>query len=312
MAMTKAAQNKTARKNERISVAVVTRDRSALLAKTLESIARQTVMPDEVVVVDNASIDDTRKMVKSFESNLPILYLYCEEIGVNAARNCALKNSTGDVLLFTDDDAEAEPEWVEEMSKSLKKHPDAAAIVGVKGNLFPYHFTACLVQFTRRSLSMLRDRDKEFVLSPTIVDTCNIAIRRAIVMGKGLSFDNTLVKGGDRHFGHQMFDNSLKVMFCETSIVLHRWPLTMAEYFKMRYSSGQMKIYLQDRAGGENRYKSVTRHWGLIDIVGHAWGAAGVFSFPVKLAFLFFVGAGQVWNVVGYIMARIEKSRGKK
>jgi hypothetical protein len=85
----------------------------------------------------------------------------------------------------------------------------------------------------------------------------------------------------------------------------------MAEYFKMRYSSGQMKIHLQDRAG-ENQYKSVTRRWGLAEIVGHAWDAARPFSFPVKLAFLFFVGAGQGWNVVGYVRARLERNRSKK
>jgi len=293
---------------DRISVAIVTRNRAQLLANALTRLKQQTLMPDEVLVVDNASTDNTYEMVESFKPDLPVKYVLCPEIGVNAARNSALSNSTGDILVFTDDDGEAEPDWLQETAKMFFKHPEASAVVGVKDNLFPENFAATLLQFTLRDLSMARDHIGEAVISPTIVDTCNFAIRREEVINKGLRFDTSYVNGGDRDFGRQMIEHGFKIVFCETSIVLHSWPKSISEYFRTRFYSGRMKVSIQ-RSSKKGGVSLATNRFGPVKIVCLAWKSASSFSVPLRFAFLFLIAIGQLWNITGHL---IEKRKQKK
>ncbi len=288
---------------EKISVAIVTRNRAQLLANALTSLKQQTLMPDEVVVVDNASTDNTYEMAESFKPDLPIKYVLCPEIGVNPARNSALSNSDGDILAFTDDDAEADSRWLQETAHMFLKRPDASAVVGVKDNLFPENFVATLVQFTRRDLSMARDRIGETVISPTIVDTCNLAVRKDDVINKGLKFDKSYVKGGDRDFGRQIIEHGLNVVFCQTSIVRHRWPKSLSDYFRMRFYSGTMKVGIH-RSSEKGGVSLATKRFGPFKIAFMAWQAASSFSVLLRIAFLFLVAFGQLWTVAGHFIEK--------
>ena len=286
--------------NTRLSVAIVTFNRSQLLRNSLFRIKQQTHLPDEVIVIDNASTDNTRKIAEYFMEFLPVKYVYWQERGVNAARNCAITNCTGDILVFTDDDAEAEPNWLQEICIMFQKHPDATAVVGVKENLFPENFTASLIQFTKRDLSMARDRDGEIVISPTLVDTCNLAVKTAVICEKGLLFNTTYLKGGDRDFGHQMFELGLKVVFCEKAIVRHYWPKSIISYFRLRYSSGIVKALLQQRADNAGLSLS-TKRWSPARIALFAWDRASSFSVIHRIAFLLLIVLGQIVNKIAYL-----------
>jgi glycosyltransferase involved in cell wall biosynthesis len=295
----------------KLSIAIVTRNRGHLSVNTLSSLKRQSKVPDEILVVDNASTDNTRNLVERISINLPMKYVFCSEIGVNAARNTAIAHSTGDILAFIDDDAEAEPYWLEELFAMFQKYSDATAVVGLKENMFPGNFVATLIQFTMRNVSMARDRDGELVLSPTIVDSCNLALKRKVILDRGIFFDNTFIGGGDRHFGHQLFQFDLKVYFCETAIVRHRWPKTFRKYFRMRHWSGMITATLQGKLGTE-AFSSATIQWGPLKVAQLAWETASFFPFSYRVAFLLLVAIGQIFNKVGFISTKRKIDRLKR
>ena len=85
-----------------ISVLIPVRDGAAYLAEAIESALSQTLEPDEVVVVDDGSQDDTREVATSFGSN--VAYVRQDPAGSGAARNRAVDASTGDLLAFLDAD----------------------------------------------------------------------------------------------------------------------------------------------------------------------------------------------------------------
>jgi len=100
-----------------VSVIIATRDRSALLAQTLDALATQRWPRDrfEIVVADNGSTDDTRSVVEAFAARTAapaVLYLYVAEPGKSFAVNAAIGRSRGDLLAFTDDDVLPEPAWI--------------------------------------------------------------------------------------------------------------------------------------------------------------------------------------------------------
>ena len=101
------------------SILIVTRNRASDLAQTLRAM-RLVHIPDclkvELIVIDNGSTDDTCEVVKTCDTGkLPLRYIHEPQVGQSVGRNRGMAESTGDVILFTDDDVRPPPEWVGKM-----------------------------------------------------------------------------------------------------------------------------------------------------------------------------------------------------
>lgn len=103
-----------------ISVAIITNNRALLLKQCLQSLVNQTRKPDEVIVVDNASTDSTKKIVQAFKHTLRLRYFYTTRQGYSHNRNLAIKKSKFPTIAWIDDDCTAFPDWLLEIEKSLR------------------------------------------------------------------------------------------------------------------------------------------------------------------------------------------------
>jgi glycosyltransferase involved in cell wall biosynthesis len=116
-----------------ISVVICTKDRAEELRLTLKSISVCVIPGDthvEVLVVDNGSTDHTKKV--ALEADLQtkkLRYLYEPLRGKGNAYNCGIRNSSGDIILFTDDDVRVPKNWIAEMSTAISP-ADLAAVQG--------------------------------------------------------------------------------------------------------------------------------------------------------------------------------------
>jgi glycosyltransferase involved in cell wall biosynthesis len=118
-----------------ISVIIATRNRAYWLADTLQSLSRQTRPADEIIVVDNASEDNSREVVSSFQDKLPIKYLYEGKKGIPYARNCGATAARGDIVAFVDDDTVTDENWLKYIEMPFIRDPN----IGVVGGLIkPY------------------------------------------------------------------------------------------------------------------------------------------------------------------------------
>lgn len=116
-----------------ISVAVCTFNRAASLSRTLISFValRPPVHADwELLVIDNNSSDNTMEVALSFDSQLPLRYMFEGEQGLSAARNRALKEFKGDLLLFTDDDVVVDTLWLAAFDAAAQRYPLAGYFGG--------------------------------------------------------------------------------------------------------------------------------------------------------------------------------------
>jgi glycosyltransferase involved in cell wall biosynthesis len=114
----------------RISVVIPTRNRCHLLRELLEALTRQARLPDEVLVVDNDSQDQTPDVVRQFATQLPITYLHERERGAGAARNRGIREAAGDVLAFTDDDCIPDRQWLHFIELSFLRDPSIGMVAG--------------------------------------------------------------------------------------------------------------------------------------------------------------------------------------
>jgi GT2 family glycosyltransferase len=110
-----------------ISVVVVTWNRRELLRACLASLARQTHPRFEVVVVDNGSGDGSADMVLELAESYPVplrLIANSSNRGYCAANNQGVAASQAELVALLNNDAEAEPGWLEALEAVIRLHDD--------------------------------------------------------------------------------------------------------------------------------------------------------------------------------------------
>ena len=114
-----------------ISVIIPTYKRDWALPYSLGSLKEQSHVPDEVVVVLQPSNNESEKIIEKFSSSLNINLVIKRKTNVTDAVSVGIKASQGDILLFLDDDAIAEKNWVEKYLRIFKMLPDAGGVTGI-------------------------------------------------------------------------------------------------------------------------------------------------------------------------------------
>ncbi|MEO8078754.1 MAG: glycosyltransferase [Acidobacteriota bacterium] len=106
------------------SVVIATYDRAADLRATLASLA--ALRPDgpwEVLVVDNNSPDDTRRVVEEAARTFPVElhYLFEREQGRSPALNAGIQAARGAIIATTDDDVRVPADWLNRAAEGLER-----------------------------------------------------------------------------------------------------------------------------------------------------------------------------------------------
>jgi glycosyltransferase involved in cell wall biosynthesis len=112
----------------RVTVVICTRQRAASLRRTLLSIVDQARESGaEIIVVDNASTDDTAAVVHAFAS---VRYVREDHLGLCRARNRGWREAGTPVIAFLDDDAVAAPGWMAAVRGAFADGDPAVGCVG--------------------------------------------------------------------------------------------------------------------------------------------------------------------------------------
>lgn len=122
-----------------VSVVVCTYNRAQLLADCLRSLVKQSINKRyyEVLVVDNNSTDNTERVVNRFSRNHPNIRLIMEKKqGLSYARNRGWKEARGKYVAYIDDDAIADPDWVNQIVGFAKIHPRVNVFGGPYSRFF--------------------------------------------------------------------------------------------------------------------------------------------------------------------------------
>jgi glycosyltransferase involved in cell wall biosynthesis/GT2 family glycosyltransferase len=109
-----------------VSVVICTYNRVDSLRLALESLRQQTYRPFEIVVVCGPCTDRTEEMLGSFGDDLKVLHN--EQPNLSVSRNFGIAAAGGDIVAFLDDDAVADPTWLEDLVPEFDD--DEVAAVG--------------------------------------------------------------------------------------------------------------------------------------------------------------------------------------
>jgi glycosyltransferase involved in cell wall biosynthesis len=135
-----------------ISALVPTRNRSAPLLRTLESLAQQTVQPIEMIVIDGSDDEETATICSTQILGLitQIRYYRATAIGAAAQRNQAIGHATQAVIWLMDDDILLEVDCLQRLWDSLHSDPDLGGVNAMITNqryLLPGRISRALFRF---------------------------------------------------------------------------------------------------------------------------------------------------------------------
>jgi glycosyltransferase involved in cell wall biosynthesis len=101
------------------------------LVDAIRSMRIQRRRPDQLIVVIDHNEELLRRVQSTFPSDVTV-FSNAEVTGLSGARNTGVRGATSDVVAFLDDDAEADPGWLEELLAQYLAH-----IVGAGGAVLP-------------------------------------------------------------------------------------------------------------------------------------------------------------------------------
>jgi GT2 family glycosyltransferase/glycosyltransferase involved in cell wall biosynthesis len=114
----------------RLSVVVPSYGRPEILERCLEGLAAQERQPDECIVVARADDEATHRAAHESRVRPAPVVTGVPKPGLVAALNAGLDRATGDVVVFTDDDAIAHPDWLARIERTFQDEPDVGAVGG--------------------------------------------------------------------------------------------------------------------------------------------------------------------------------------
>jgi glucosyl-dolichyl phosphate glucuronosyltransferase len=129
-----------------LSAIIPTKNRSCELAAVIRDLLNQTLLPSEIVVIDQSANDTGRCLVMNLFDGVPqavresvrLRYVLDTSIsGLSTARNHSMDIVAGDVWLFLDDDVELEKNFLEEIIAVFRERPRVAAVGGMITNYAP-------------------------------------------------------------------------------------------------------------------------------------------------------------------------------
>jgi len=116
---------------EKISVIICTKDRPEALNECLDSLLDNTLLPFEILIIDQSETLDSKEKAKNLTERAPfITYIQNPQKGVSSSKNLGIKHSHGTVIAFTDDDCIVSTNWIKNAVEEFSIDPRICCIVG--------------------------------------------------------------------------------------------------------------------------------------------------------------------------------------
>jgi GT2 family glycosyltransferase len=146
-----------------VTVAIATLDRPERLRRCVSAILAGSVLPSEIVIVDQSADEATATMVEAanWADRLPIRYLRQSRLGLAASRNLAIEHASQPIVAFTDDDCVPDSGWLATLLAAFEDGDSPDVVTGAvlpleaeNGALHPVSTRTCRTRALYRGRSL--------------------------------------------------------------------------------------------------------------------------------------------------------------
>jgi GT2 family glycosyltransferase len=227
------------------TIAVCTRNRTDDLKLCLDALMKLNDKGQEILIVDNApSNDSTRQLVAQYPS---VRYVREERKGLDVARNRAIAEASNDIVVFTDDDALPDADWLDK----IVPHFDDPLVMCVTGMTMPLEqetkaqeaiedYSPFAKGFFLKRFSFTKAHP---LSTGNIGAGANMAVRKTLINEIG-GFDEALdagtptQSGGDHEFFARILLAGYHIIYEPTAMSWHRHRRTWEEAVKAVHGYG--------------------------------------------------------------------------
>ncbi|HEV7950707.1 MAG TPA: glycosyltransferase family 2 protein [Glaciihabitans sp.] len=156
----------------RMSVVIPVLDDAPMLEVCLRTLHEQTRRPDEIIVVDNGSVDNSAAIAHAAGARV----VREDRPGITAAAARGFDEATGEIIARCDADSQLPPNWLERIEMTLAANPDAVAITG-PGRF--YDLTATANRFAQVLYVNAYFMSMRAALGNNVLFGSNCAVRRS-------------------------------------------------------------------------------------------------------------------------------------
>lgn len=235
--------------NPEVSVIIPTYNRSDLLQLTIKSVQAQTFRDLEIIIIDDGSKDDTRRVVEGLQNiDQRIVYIYQENRGLPSARNIGIKNSHGKYIAFLDSDDLWKPEKIEKQLLIFNQNQDIEAVyvnfinIDFRGDLMDPYIPSTDPYFQLFSLY-----EKLLYFCAVVGSGSSVMAKRTAIIRTG-DFDETLCSAEDWDFWRRMALQSKFYFLDEYLLFIRRHEDTMSKKLDQKWKGEYrhlQKMYLK-------------------------------------------------------------------
>lgn len=235
-----------------VTVAIITRNRADLLNQCLGSLVKQMTNKFKVLIIDNASSDQTKKIIESFNDKLNIKYVLEKNVGRAHARNKVLENINKGILATVDDDCILPQNWIKNIKKSHSDFPKATVIQGWVISYPTNSLISLVVQFNKNigfiDNIIHNDKPKFYnqggflescVARPILlIDTKNVSFKVKNLKKLGIHFNPQWKHGEDFEFSKHLLERKNSILFDPRIFVYHSERSSIRDFLKQRFVAG--------------------------------------------------------------------------
>jgi len=284
-----------------LSVILCTYNRERYIYNVLQSIAAGGFGDYEIVLVNNNSTDGTESECQRFAKDHPeVAMRYCVEKqqGLSYARNRGIMESQGEVLVYVDDDAVVNREYLQTYADFFNRNKEAVA---AGGPITP-RYDGCeepswMSHYTRQLVTgelNLGTREREFPKG-AFPGGGNAAYRKSVFDEVGLfnvelgRKGNSLIGAEEKDLFDKMTSRGMKFYYLPNAILYHLIPpkkLTQDYFDRLTYGIGVSERYRTQQIGRKkylNRLLKEAVKWGGTMVLWTGFALKGQFSKGNKL-----------------------------
>lgn len=224
----------------KISVVIPARNASDIIGECLLLLLNQSKLvykrDYEIILVDDGSEDNTVEVSNKYG----IQVISQKHAGPSAARNNGVKVSRGDIIVFTDADCIASPDWLFQLTQPLISNNE---IIGVKG-AYRTNENGVIPRFVQQEFEYKYQRMKNQKLID-FIDTYSAAYRKNIFMENG-GFDEIFPVPSveDQELSYRLARKGYHMVFQPSAIVYHKHDLNILEYVSRKFLIGYWKVFM--------------------------------------------------------------------